>query len=289
MYYVKKYEHKILGDTLRFLGFTINWGIHENGYWLTNLNYSFDYILSNLIIKYFKGKNIKTVLDIGCGHGYYVNELNFHKIWAAGIDGNHKLVSSLNNGKLCIYASVHLCAYTSTYAPTHLHIHVYLWLFVAIAERIYSLDVTDKNFIHKIMNKINNSIKVENEKGNKLLEKTKVINKNIHIPQKILTFDYVLCLNVGEYIPKKKEKIFLENLDRINNKGIIISWDIPGTFNIGTINEKSGEELIEIFMNDYNYKYDEKNSKLIRENCNNKSFKRCLYIFEKKNMYIPSL
>ncbi|CDU16833.1 hypothetical protein YYC_03556 [Plasmodium yoelii 17X] len=253
MYYVKKYEHKILGDTLRFLGFTINWGIHENGYWLTNLNYSFDYILSNLIIKYFKGKNIKTVLDIGCGHGYYVNELNFHKIWAAGIDGNHKLVSSLNN------------------------------------ERIYSLDVTDKNFIHKIMNKINNSIKVENEKGNKLLEKTKVINKNIHIPQKILTFDYVLCLNVGEYIPKKKEKIFLENLDRINNKGIIISWDIPGTFNIGTINEKSGEELIEIFMNDYNYKYDEKNSKLIRENCNNKSFKRCLYIFEKKNMYIPSL
>ncbi|SCM08307.1 conserved Plasmodium protein, unknown function [Plasmodium chabaudi adami] len=249
MYYVKKYEHKILGDTLRFLGFTINWGIHENGYWLTNFNYSFDYVLSNLIIKYFKGKNIKTVLDVGCGHGHYVNELNFHKIWAAGIDGNHKLVDSLNN------------------------------------ERIHSLDATDENFVHKLINKINSSMKAENDKVNKPLVNTKVMN----IPPKILTFDYVLCLNVGEYIPQNKEKRFLENLDRANRKGIIISWDIPGTFNIGTINEKSGKELVEVFINDYNYKYDEKNSKLFRENCNNNSFKKCLYIFEKKNISPPSL
>ncbi|KJP85556.1 hypothetical protein AK88_04822 [Plasmodium fragile] len=104
MYYVKKYEHKLLSETLRFLGFTLKWGIHENGYWMTNLNYSFDYMLSNLVIKYFKEKKVKSVIDVGCGYGHYVNELNFHKIKAVGVDGNSKLVNQLKNGMFICYA-----------------------------------------------------------------------------------------------------------------------------------------------------------------------------------------
>ncbi|VWU50924.1 methyltransferase, putative [Hepatocystis sp. ex Piliocolobus tephrosceles] len=246
MYYLKKYEHKVWTETLRFLGFTIKWGIHENGYWLTNLNYSFDYMLSNLIIKYFKEKKVKSVLDVGCGYGYYVNELNFHKIKSLGIDGNSKLVNSLKN------------------------------------ENIYSFDATNEYFISNILSIINNeNKKIVTNKTNHL-EDNKTHKKNTNIAKNSLYFDYVLCLNVGEYIPKKKEEIFLKNLDRLNNKGIIISWDVPDSFNIGTINEKSNEEMLDIFTNNYNYTYNEKHSKLFRESCSNNIFKNCTYIFEKK-------
>ncbi|CRG94533.1 conserved Plasmodium protein, unknown function [Plasmodium gallinaceum] len=246
MNYLKKYEHKVLSDTLRFLGFTFKWGIHENGYWLTNLNYSFNYILSNLIIKYLKEKNVKSVVDIGCGYGDYVNELNFHKIKSVGIDGNFKLLNSLKN------------------------------------ENLYILDATSEYFISDLMNKINNSIKKENVKKDKLLEKNEIIKKGGNGIRSFFKFDYALCLNVGEYIPKKKEEIFIKNIDRINSKGVILSWDTPNNFNIGTINEKKEDEILEIFSNNYSYIYDEKNSKIFRDNCSNDSPKKCIYIFEKK-------
>ncbi|SBS81328.1 hypothetical protein POVCU2_0009780 [Plasmodium ovale curtisi] len=239
----------ILSETLRFLGFTIKWGIHENGYWLTNLNYSFDYILSNLIIKYFKEKSnehkVKTVLDMGCGYGYYVNELNFHKIRAVGVDGNVKLVHSLKN------------------------------------ENLYTLDVTSDQFVPDLLRQVNDSRKKEREKGDYLL-KNRAIKRDGDLTKNILTFDYALCLNVGEYIPKKKEESFFRNLDKMNSKGVIISWDLPNSFNIGTINEKNGEELLDVFLNNYSYSYDEKNSKMLRDNCSNSSLKNCIYIFEKK-------
>ncbi|CRG99016.1 conserved Plasmodium protein, unknown function [Plasmodium relictum] len=246
MNYLKKYEHKVLSDTLRFLGFTFKWGIHENGYWLTNLNYSFDYILSNLIIKYFKERNINSAVDIGCGYGDYVNELNFHKIKSVGVDGNFKLLNSLKN------------------------------------ENLYILDATNEYFVSNLMNEINNSIKKENIKRGVLLEKNGIIKKGGNSIRSFFKFDYALCLNVGEYIPKKKEEIFIKNLDRINNKGIILSWDTPNNFNIGTINEKKEEEILEIFLNNYSYIYDEKNSRIFRDNCSNDTYKKCIYIFEKK-------
>ncbi|EUT70488.1 hypothetical protein PFAG_06070, partial [Plasmodium falciparum Santa Lucia] len=80
----------------------------------------------------------------------------------------------------------------------------------------------------------------------------------------------------------KKEEIFLKNLDRLNDKGIIISWDKPNSFNIGTINEKTETEILDVFLNNYNYTYDEKNSKIFRDSCNNDVLKKCIYIFEKK-------
>ncbi|SOV11518.1 conserved Plasmodium protein, unknown function [Plasmodium sp. gorilla clade G2] len=240
MYYVKKYEHKLLSDTLRFLGFTIKWGIHENGYWLTNINYTFDYILSNLIIKYFKEKKVKSVVDVGCGYGHYVNELNFHKIKSIGFDGNYKLINSLNN------------------------------------ESLYVQDATDEYLISNLMNKVNRMKNDQNDDKNKIIRN---VGKSL---RGFFNFDYVLCLNVGEYIPKKKEEIFLKNLDRLNDKGIIISWDKPNSFNIGTINEKDENEILEVFLNNYNYTYDEKNSKIFRDSCNNDAIKKCIYVFEKK-------
>ncbi|CAA9987034.1 conserved Plasmodium protein, unknown function [Plasmodium knowlesi strain H] len=246
MYYVKKYEHKLLSETLRFLGFTVKWGIHENGYWMTNLNYSFDYMLSNLVIKYLKEKKVKSVIDVGCGYGHYVNELNFHKIRTVGVDGNSKLVNLLKN------------------------------------EDIFPLDATNEYFVAEILNKVNDSNRKEHAKEDKCLDVKKVIKKAGEIGRSVLHFDYVLCLNVGEYIPKKKEEVFLKNLDRLNSKGIILSWDIPDTFNTGTINEKSEEEILDLFLNAYNYTYDEKSSAFFRKNCSNDALKNCIYIFEKR-------
>ncbi|SBT32494.1 conserved Plasmodium protein, unknown function [Plasmodium ovale wallikeri] len=190
-------------------------------------------------------EEVKTVLDMGCGYGYYVNELNFHKIRAVGVDGNVKLVDSLKN------------------------------------ENLYTLDVTSDQFVPDLLRQVNGSRKKEREKGDHLV-KNRAIKRDGDLTKNILTFDYALCLNVGEYIPKKKEEIFFRNLDKMNSKGVIISWDLPNSFNIGTINEKNGEELLDVFLNNYSYSYDEKNSKLLRDNCSNSSLKNCIYIFEKK-------
>jgi tryptophanyl-tRNA synthetase len=41
------------------------------------------------------------------------------------------------------------------------------------------------------------------------------------------TFDWVTCFEVGEHIPPKYERIFVENLVRHAKEGIIISWALP--------------------------------------------------------------
>ena len=40
-------------------------------------------------------------------------------------------------------------------------------------------------------------------------------------------FDWVTCFEVGEHIPVRFERIFLENLIRHAREGIIISWAVP--------------------------------------------------------------
>src|SRR3990167_2025988 len=54
-------------------------------------------------------------------------------------------------------------------------------------------------------------------------------------------FDGVLCLEVGEHIPKKYEQIFIDNIKRCEPKLIVLSWAIPGQGGNGHVNEQTND------------------------------------------------
>lgn len=76
--------------------------------------------------------------------------------------------------------------------------------------------------------------------------------------------DWVLCLEVGEHIPQEYEDIFLDNLDKLNKYGMIISWAVPGQGGDGHINNKENSEVIDI-MEKRGYSYDEDASWALRK------------------------
>lgn len=49
-------------------------------------------------------------------------------------------------------------------------------------------------------------------------------------------YDWVLCLEVGEHIPQRYERIFLDNICQRAEHGIILSWSIPEFGGDGHVN-----------------------------------------------------
>jgi cyclopropane fatty-acyl-phospholipid synthase-like methyltransferase len=73
---------------------------HERGYWLVgkgSRDHRFDTLLSKSIINYLKVNMIKSAIDLGCGEGHYVNDLNNNGINCLGYDGNPNTTSITNN------------------------------------------------------------------------------------------------------------------------------------------------------------------------------------------------
>ncbi|MBS0620863.1 MAG: methyltransferase domain-containing protein [Verrucomicrobia bacterium] len=68
-------------------------------------------------------------------------------------------------------------------------------------------------------------------------------------------FDWVLCLEVGEHIPKAHETTLLENLIRHSEKGILLSWALPGQGGVGHVNEEENR-YIEERLTSYGYDRD---------------------------------
>lgn len=60
-------------------------------------------------------------------------------------------------------------------------------------------------------------------------------------------YDYVLSLEVGEHIPKEFEHTFIHNLDKLNRKGIVLSWAIEGQGGDGHVNCQNNDYIRNIF------------------------------------------
>lgn len=64
------------------------------------------------------------------------------------------------------------------------------------------------------------------------------------VTQDIGKFDNVLCLEVGEHIPKISEQIFLNNICFAAKKYVILSWAIPGQGGTGHVNCRENYYII---------------------------------------------
>ncbi|CAG2225446.1 unnamed protein product [Mytilus edulis] len=59
-------------------------------------------------------------------------------------------------------------------------------------------------------------------------------------------YDWVVSIEVAEHIPKEYEEIFLDNIFRHANEGIILSWAVPGQGGLNHVNNKPIEYVIEV-------------------------------------------
>ena len=58
-------------------------------------------------------------------------------------------------------------------------------------------------------------------------------------------YDWVISLEVGEHIPKQYEHIFLDNIARHADKGIVLSWAVPGQGGHGHVNNQPLEYIVQ--------------------------------------------
>jgi len=60
-----------------------------------------------------------------------------------------------------------------------------------------------------------------------------------------ITYDLVICLEVGEHIPKKHEQKFLDNIARFARWYLVLSWAVPGQGGRGHFNERPNSYIID--------------------------------------------
>lgn len=103
--------------------------------------------------------------------------------------------------------------------------------------------------------------------------------------QSILKFQYdlVICLEVGEHIPKDKEQYFLNNVcDVFAYRDLVLSWAIPGQRGRGHFNEQPNEYVIEEVAK-RNFKYNRRGTRFLRQHCTKSWFKNTVMVFRKND------
>lgn len=94
----------------------------------------------------------------------------------------------------------------------------------------------------------------------------------------------VICLEVGEHIPKKYQEIFLDNIKNNCEKYLILSWAVRGQGGYGHFNELNNDEILPLIEN-LGFKYLEdisnESRRIPEDYCS--YFRKTLMIFEKIN------
>ncbi len=93
-------------------------------------------------------------------------------------------------------------------------------------------------------------------------------------------YDGVICLEVGEHVPKKFEATFLNNLTKHANETIVVSWAIPGQEGDGHVNCRPNSYIIyQLWKRGFQFRPLQTN--LLRANCSLPWFNNTLMVFSK--------
>ena len=92
-------------------------------------------------------------------------------------------------------------------------------------------------------------------------------------------FDFVLCLEVGEHVPKALEDVLLDNIVSRARRGIVLSWALPGQNGTGHVNERSNNYVIGR-MAKRRWTYRPHTSFVMREAAKFWWFRRTIMVFE---------
>lgn len=95
------------------------------------------------------------------------------------------------------------------------------------------------------------------------------------------SYELVICLEVGEHIPKKYEDVFIDNLCNFVDKELILSWAPPGQYSAsGHVNLQSKDYVIKK-LEKKGFKYNSGKAGFLQEYASFSWFKKNLMVFEK--------
>lgn len=95
-------------------------------------------------------------------------------------------------------------------------------------------------------------------------------------------FDWVLCLEVGEHIPKKYQDVLIDNLVKHAEKGIVLSWAVAGQTGPGHVNTMDNEDVIKIFASlDAPFVFDPEATKTLRKSLSVHWFTNTVMVFRR--------
>lgn len=94
------------------------------------------------------------------------------------------------------------------------------------------------------------------------------------------TFDWVLCLEVGEHVPRQYSAALLQNLKGHAENGLIMSWsdDWEG---IGHVNCLPRAEFVDFVQNTTGFQFDETTTEVVKASCEIDYIARTLAVFRK--------
>jgi SAM-dependent methyltransferase len=94
--------------------------------------------------------------------------------------------------------------------------------------------------------------------------------------------DFILCLEVGEHIPKEFESALLSNIDKhLNPNGtLVLSWAVVGQGGFGHVNCQNNDYVIET-MESRGYSVNNRISQLLRDSSTLSWFKNTIMVFKK--------
>jgi 2-polyprenyl-3-methyl-5-hydroxy-6-metoxy-1,4-benzoquinol methylase len=102
------------------------------------------------------------------------------------------------------------------------------------------------------------------------------------IESKISKFDFTLCLEVGEHIPKKHEQQFIDNICYMAGKDLVLSWAIPGQYSAsGHVNCQLNEYILEQF-DERGFDYRASLTIILRESAEFSWFKDTVMCFRRR-------
>lgn len=93
--------------------------------------------------------------------------------------------------------------------------------------------------------------------------------------------DWVLCLRVGEYIPKKYEETFLNNIADWAGYGIIISWETE-SYPDGFIVNPQSNDYIEKQLDQRGFYRDRIAERILRSSARKHFYKNTLMVYRRK-------
>jgi len=106
--------------------------------------------------------------------------------------------------------------------------------------------------------------------------------KDFAVPQDVGQFDLVLSLEVGEHIPQKYERVFLDNICRAARKYVCLSWAIIGQGGTGHVNCRDNWYVIQE-MRKREFEFEPVMSQKLRDHSTFSWFKNTLMCYTKNH------
>ncbi|XP_071099695.1 uncharacterized protein [Haliotis cracherodii] len=94
-------------------------------------------------------------------------------------------------------------------------------------------------------------------------------------------YDWIISLEVAEHIPPQYEDRYIDNIARHANKGLVLSWAVPGQGGLSHVNNRA-LSYVRSVLSDKGFETDMTASKVLREKASLPWLKQNVYVYRRR-------